>query len=92
MRICFRCGGRKKLYKVGAGYSYTNSGGALVQCPLCQGTGLIKTLDEAVELIKSEPTKGPSDASPKKAKPATKKIPSSKRSGAPKAPKKNKSK
>ena len=36
---CVRCSGKKKIYKVGSGYSLTNSGGAKVDCPLCLGTG-----------------------------------------------------
>ena len=41
MKRCFRCGGRKKIYKVGAGYSMTDMGGVEVTCPLCSGEGNI---------------------------------------------------
>lgn len=46
MRRCFRCNGLKKMYKIGAGYCLENCGGELVNCPLCDGKGQIKTLDK----------------------------------------------
>jgi hypothetical protein len=50
MRLCFRCSGRKKMYKgSGESYSLANFGGTLVDCPLCLGKGEIKTLDAVAE-------------------------------------------
>ncbi|CAB4127954.1 hypothetical protein UFOVP270_54 [uncultured Caudovirales phage] len=40
-RRCFRCRGRKKLYKVRGAWSFDNSGGTLQNCPLCEGKGHI---------------------------------------------------
>ena len=45
MRKCFRCEGRKKIYKCGAGWSLSNTGGKLSDCPMCLGKGQIKKLD-----------------------------------------------
>jgi len=41
MRRCFRCQGRKKMYKAGSGYSMIDTGGVEVDCPLCLGVGTI---------------------------------------------------
>lgn len=46
MQICFRCGGRKKIYKSGNGYSWVDSGGVLTDCPMCLGVGRIKSAEE----------------------------------------------
>lgn len=56
---CMRCLGRKKLYKVNSVYSLENTGGTIVNCPLCLGEGMIKTVKDAIQdakklLIKSE--------------------------------------
>jgi len=59
MQQCFRCAGRKKLYKSGSGYSKQNTGGVLVDCPLCLGKGKIDKLEltddktDAEELYKT---------------------------------------
>jgi uncharacterized protein CbrC (UPF0167 family) len=45
LQICPRCEGRKKIYKVGAGYSHQNTGGVSVDCPFCIGKGKVKVLD-----------------------------------------------
>jgi len=39
---CFRCSGRKKVFKSGKGYSLVDMGGEKVDCPLCGGSGKIK--------------------------------------------------
>lgn len=46
MQRCFRCGGRKKIYKSGNAYSWVDSGGVLSDCPMCLGVGKIKTAEE----------------------------------------------
>ena len=40
-RRCIRCRGRKKLYKAMSGWSFHNSGGTQVDCPMCLGKGKI---------------------------------------------------
>jgi hypothetical protein len=58
MKRCPRCLGQKKMYKMGSGYSSTNSGGPQVNCPCCLGEGWIKTLEAAVaDLNSSSPLK-----------------------------------
>lgn len=57
MRKCFRCSGRKKMYKVGSAWSIHNCGGEYLNCPMCDGTGQIKTLDKLDEQIKEILTK-----------------------------------
>lgn len=49
---CFRCCGRKKLYKKGSGYMLCDSGGVLVDCPLCLGVGKIKELEHSFAEVK----------------------------------------
>lgn len=49
---CVRCQGRKKLFKINSGYSYTNTGGIEVKCPLCLGEGWTKPLEIAIEEAK----------------------------------------
>ena len=56
-RRCFRCLGRKKLHKIGSAYSMIDTGGELVTCPMCNGEGTIKSLDEIVK-IKPKPKMG----------------------------------
>lgn len=51
---CVRCKGRKKLFKINGIYSYTNTGGVEIQCPMCLGNGVTKSLEEATEEIKKE--------------------------------------
>lgn len=46
---CIRCRGYKKLYKVNNGYVTTNIGGEHVICPLCNGEGRIKSLEEELK-------------------------------------------
>ena len=48
MMRCMRCKGRKKLFKVNSGYTYTNTGGIEVACPLCLGKGEIPPLENIV--------------------------------------------
>jgi len=45
---CMRCKGRKILYKVGGAYSFLDTGGILVNCPMCSGEGKIKSLEDAL--------------------------------------------
>lgn len=49
-QVCMRCRGRKKLFRLGTTnvYSFTDSGGVLVTCPMCQGNGTVKTLQAAM--------------------------------------------
>lgn len=56
LRRCMRCDGRKKMYKTGTAYNHTNTGGVLVDCPLCLGKGTIPKLLEQVETFKQEIT------------------------------------
>lgn len=49
---CVRCKGRKKLFKVGQVYSYTNTGGVEINCPMCLGEGLTASLSDAIEEVK----------------------------------------
>lgn len=41
---CMRCKGRKKMYKVGSGYTRENTGGKKIDCPMCLGVGKIKPI------------------------------------------------
>lgn len=41
---CVRCHGRKKIYKVGSGYTLAEMGGVKVDCPLCNAEGWIEPL------------------------------------------------
>lgn len=52
--LCMRCRGRKKIFKVGNAYSFTNTGGVEVTCPMCNGDGRIKPLDQAILDLKTE--------------------------------------
>lgn len=54
---CMRCSGRKKMYKVGGGYTHTNNGGKFVDCPMCLGEGKIKTLEAATKEIEEKAIK-----------------------------------
>lgn len=46
---CIRCKGRKRIYKAAkGGYSYIDTGGTQVDCPMCLGEGTIKTLESAI--------------------------------------------
>ena len=58
---CVRCKGRKKIFKVGNAYSYTNMGGVSVDCPLCLGTGYMPTIEEAIEDVKKINSKNKAD-------------------------------
>lgn len=51
MARCFRCSGRKKMFKFGSGYTLADSGGVLVDCPLCSGTGLIPDQKEIEDIV-----------------------------------------
>lgn len=46
---CFRCEGRKRLYKVAGAYSHINTGGAEIDCPMCLGKGEVETLEAVTE-------------------------------------------
>lgn len=48
---CIRCKGRKKLYKINSVYSHINTGGVLVNCPMCLGTGHTKSTQEIMDEI-----------------------------------------
>ena len=45
---CPRCGGVRKVYKLGGGYTLTNTGGVHVVCPMCNGNGSVPSMDEAL--------------------------------------------
>lgn len=49
---CTRCLGQKFMYAFGSGYSSVNFGGKKVDCPMCNGEGTIKTLENASEEVK----------------------------------------
>lgn len=49
MQKCMRCHGRKEIYKVGGAYSFLDTGGVKVKCPMCNGEGTIKTLEAATK-------------------------------------------
>lgn len=57
MQRCMRCKGRKKIYKVAGAYSYVDTGGVEITCPLCLGAGEIKTLKAASRAIENEKRK-----------------------------------
>lgn len=57
MRLCIRCKGRKTLYKLGGGYTFTNMGGKEVKCPMCLGEGKIKSMDALVKASKKKALK-----------------------------------
>lgn len=40
-RRCIRCCGRRKLYKTMGGWCFDNTGGTLMNCPMCDGKGHI---------------------------------------------------
>lgn len=58
MRRCFRCKGRKKMFKLGSAYSHTNTGGNEVDCPLCLGEGIIETIEAFERKIQDAPKEG----------------------------------
>jgi phage FluMu protein Com len=39
------------------GYTYTNTGGIEIKCPMCVGEGFTKSLSEAIEDVKKINTK-----------------------------------
>lgn len=49
-----RCKGKKKIYKIMGGYSHANTGGLLVDCPMCLGEGMILKMEDALKKINSE--------------------------------------
>jgi hypothetical protein len=53
---CFRCNGQKKLFKISSGYSKVDTGGNEVDCPLCNGDGII-IMPKNVSEIKVEEKK-----------------------------------
>lgn len=62
LMICIRCNGRKKLYKINSAYSFTDTGGQFVDCPMCLGAGRVphppkELLNEVVEEKVDEPIK-----------------------------------
>lgn len=48
---CMRCRGYKRLFKVGSAYSTVDTGGVKVDCPMCLGTGVIDSLENAIEEV-----------------------------------------
>lgn len=54
MMRCPRCQGRKKMFKMGAGYSHTNCGGPEVDCPMCLGKGECETPESVIERGKAK--------------------------------------
>ena len=60
-RLCIRCHGRKRLYKAMGGWSFTDMGGAIADCPMCLGEGKIKKTP-AEELFKEEKKEEMKDA------------------------------
>ena len=48
-RVCPRCSGHKKMYKMGNGYSLVECGWPKVDCPMCLGEGKVKTLEKAIK-------------------------------------------
>lgn len=57
-KICFRCRGRKKMYKVGGGYTTTDTGGPEVTCPLCDGEGrIVVPTPEEIKKLEQEANK-----------------------------------
>lgn len=48
---CMRCRGKKKIYKIRNGYSHANTGGVLVDCPMCLGDGRILKLEDALKKV-----------------------------------------
>ena len=73
MKPCVRCRGRKELYKVANIYSYTNTGGVKTKCPLCLGSGEMKSIDEAIEEIREKKPTGKKRGRPKKERPEVEK-------------------
>lgn len=62
LMICIRCNGRKKLYKINSVYSFADTGGQFVDCPMCLGAGRVphppkELLNEVVEEKVDEPIK-----------------------------------
>lgn len=53
MVVCMRCLGRKKVYKLGSGYSLANCGGVEIDCPMCSGVGKHKKASEALPEVKA---------------------------------------
>lgn len=54
---CVRCKGRKKLFFMNGGYTFANMGGVEKQCPMCLGTGVTKTLADALLDVMQKPHK-----------------------------------
>jgi hypothetical protein len=52
-KICVRCRGRKKVFKINSVYSIENTGGKEIDCPMCLGTGYNKPIEEEIEEIKA---------------------------------------
>jgi hypothetical protein len=51
---CYRCSGRKKLFKINNCYSLTDTGGVEVTCPMCNGTGNIVPLETKIAELKTK--------------------------------------
>lgn len=49
---CYRCCGRKKVYKMMGGYTLENCGGEEITCPLCKGEGKIPDKKEQESVVK----------------------------------------
>ena len=46
---CMLCYGRKKVYKLGGGYTHVDMGAPEIQCPECKGTGVRKAVTKTPE-------------------------------------------
>ena len=46
---CLLCYGRKKVYKLGGGFTHVDMGAPEVQCPECKGTGVRKAVTRTRE-------------------------------------------
>jgi hypothetical protein len=71
-RRCFRCLGKKKMFKSMGGWSSVDSGGEQVNCPMCKGSGWIDKMPVDVELgdikEKENAKKGKGHSKPKEKK------------------------
>lgn len=54
MIMCPRCHGRQKIYTIPGGYSHVNTGGDLVSCPMCLGSGKVKALEDVLKDVESK--------------------------------------
>lgn len=75
---CIRCSGRKKLFKLNNGYTHINMGAPEVDCPMCLGKGVTKSIEETLkelnEIKKTETKKFNSEKLKRKDSKNVKKI------------------